>query len=332
MKRFLIVGDVHAKLSDLDECSRLVDFVCENAEKYKPDYTVFLGDQYHNHSIVRVEVMEFWKRAFARIPGRIIALVGNHDKGPGSNAHAMLAHTGVESLTVVDSPKVIDGFLFLPYMSNEDFVKACNEHKSSAVAFCHQTFNLSEYDSGFFAEDGVDITLCPQELFICGHIHTAQRIGAVGTDGVWRHATYIGSPRWMSLHDANQDKSIRLLDLCPTDGVTGEDIHLYTRSVCTPIVALSETPDSLQKMPEGAASVVVELRGPSAWISDRIIYWQAHGAKVRTIREDQKQPAVRESSGIAVALNEYVERYEPKSHLVSAEALRSLAKERLCQK
>lgn len=338
MKRFLVIGDVHAKLSDLDECSRLIDLVCEQAAEHKPDYVVFLGDQYHNHSIVRVEVMEFWKRAFSRLAlvpgcGHIVALVGNHDKGPGSDAHAMLAHTGMDSLTVVDRPTMIGGFLFLPHMQNEDFVEACSrsEFRSASVAFCHQTFNLSKYDSGFYAEDGVDITLCPQSLFVCGHIHTAQRIGTSGTDGKWRHAVYLGSPRWMSLHDANQNKSIRLLELSPTDGVQGDDILVPTSPACTPILALTETPDSLQQMPASPASVVVELRGPSAWISDRLIYWQGKGAKVRVIREDQKQAAVRESSGISAALSQYVDSYEPKSHLVSVEALRSLAKERLCR-
>lgn len=296
--KILLVGDVHAQIECLEDCSRLIDFVASTLEANHVKRVVFLGDQYHTHSIVRVEVMRFWQEAFARLSSKfeVVALVGNHDRSMVSDAHAMLAHK--DQITVVDEPTVIDNALYLPYMSNDDFVSACNRHKDVDVVFCHQTFDGSTYESGFFAPDGVSPDLIPQSIVYSGHIHTHQTVAG-------GKVRYPGSPRWATLNDANLEKIISIVD--PSDDTVEA---FYTKHVCTPIYHLTEIQDMLiDTLPRGV--VTIDLKGPSEWIQERVGFWRGR-AKLRTFPIDAKTVTVKESDGIGVAFGKFIESYCPK--------------------
>lgn len=317
--KLLLVGDVHAQLGSLPECGQLIDFIAQRAEELKPNYIVFLGDLYHTFAIVRVEVMDFWRKAFDRLSAyQVIALVGNHDQSGTGDSHAMVAHQ--DQIQVVSEPFTVGNLLLLPYYSDAgEFVRAANSFGTRPVVICHQTFQGANYDNGFFAKDGIDLNLLPQKVVISGHIHTESRVGKC-----W----YPGSPRWLTLGDArhNLNKAIWYVDI-DTDGGAVTHKKLETHEVCSPIRALAETPESLFAGEfEKNARYVVDLSGPQGWIEERLAFWQGK-ARVRTFPVEAVAATVRESDGIGVAFCKYAEAFSPKFGTPIA-TLKQMSKER----
>lgn len=197
----LIVGDVHATVGELDDCQALMDLIKDILIKEKIDYLVFLGDQTHNHAILNVHVMDFWNRNFKELSTLVvkdvIVLVGNHDL-PGNTGTTKVNSMSFFSndVIVVDDCASIDGMLFVGYKAkNEDFINICHEFKTDRVVFCHQVFDGSCFDNGFYAPNGIKISeLPPDQNYIVGHLHTPQ---------VFDRVHFVGSPRWRTLGDAN---------------------------------------------------------------------------------------------------------------------------------
>jgi len=185
--RALLVGDVHATPEELEDCQRLIDHVVAVARLRRVGAVVFMGDLYNTHNVMRVEVLAFWRRAFKTLNDAgldVYVLVGNHDyAGEGLQIHALMAHE--EQVTVVDRPMVLGhaGVLMLPYFSDRQaFVEACHveiqldgRRVEGGSVLCHQTFEGSKYENGFYAPDGVEPNLLPQKYVISGHIHTPRR-------------------------------------------------------------------------------------------------------------------------------------------------------------
>lgn len=302
--KLLLVGDVHAQLGSLPECGQLIDFIAQRAEELKPNYIVFLGDQYDGHSLVRVEVMDFWRKAFDRLSAyQVIALVGNHDRSGSGDSHAMVAHA--EQVTVVNEPLVLGTVLCLPYYSDaEEFVKAAKLHSAyTETVICHQTFQGANYDNGFYARDGIDLGTIPQLSVISGHIHTEQRIGKC-----W----YPGSPRWLTLSDARHNLNKAIWEVNITDDGAATHKKLETHEVCSPMRALSETPEStFSGELEKNARYIVDLSGPLGWIEERLDFWKDK-ARVRTFPESAPSASVKESDGVCVAFDRYLKSFCPK--------------------
>ncbi len=204
--KLLIVGDPHARADDIEDCENLLKGVFETAKARKPDFVLFLGDLFHNHSIVHLTVLNFWQKWFTKFKQEkidVIALKGNHDFGLSNpNHHALEPFKDLAM--IVDQPTEIGDLLFMPYFGpkrTEEFY----EHTKSRynVVFCHETFDGARYDNGFYAPDGMDQGKVNSTLIISGHIHTYGELGKV---------VYPGSPRWMTASDANQRKAIYLFD------------------------------------------------------------------------------------------------------------------------
>src|SRR5581483_10956618 len=121
--KYLFVGDPHATVEALPECRRLVEYIVQIAKQEKVYEIVLLGDLYHTHAVMRVEVMDFWRWAFEKMKEAcwvVTALVGNHDMpGNGTGAHSLLAHIDTEGISVVDSPCGGLGISYFPYMADQ---------------------------------------------------------------------------------------------------------------------------------------------------------------------------------------------------------------------
>ena len=65
--KVLRVGDPHITVRNLDEALKLLAFIFEMARKYKVDRIEFLGDLMHTHAVIRVEVLDFWAKAFKQL-------------------------------------------------------------------------------------------------------------------------------------------------------------------------------------------------------------------------------------------------------------------------
>jgi DNA repair exonuclease SbcCD nuclease subunit len=331
MADLLYVGDPHATISELPDLERLMALICQVARDKKPDGVVFLGDQYHHHGIVHLEVVDFWMRAIDQLKllTKVYLMVGNHDK-PGngrSDIHSMMIHAGdvTRRVHVIDKPRVfeeIPGTVFIPHMdSGKAFVEACKDFLTVPLVVCHQTFDGSRYENGFYAKDGIDPNLVPQEMILSGHIHAPQRFGKV-----W----YVGAPRWRTSADANTERHLWLMSqaqgsmLCKAKFDTGE--------VCRRIIDLEEVETGglvWENYDTKKDDVRLTLKGPEFWLKPYAKMRAEQGFKVRTICTDKSTaPRVRESEGITTALKKFVSAAKPKNN-TPIPVLEKLVAERL---
>lgn len=317
--KLLFVGDPHFEAHDLDDCRALADLIVQVA-KDNDAAVLFAGDQYHTHAVINAEVQYFWWETFHRLRNHeVYALVGNHDR-PGSSsskATAMIAH--VKQCRVVDEPLEVNGVLLMPYMADHnEFVRICEEDKQySKTVICHQTFSGSKYENGFYAEDGINPDLISQNI-ISGHIHTPQEFGKV-----W----YPGAPRWRIQTDANTERAIWLLEF--DKGVLINRTPFDTGKVCRKIHHLVDTQEApaTPPTPDPKDEYRVDLKGEAAWIKEREPLYKGW-AKIRVFKTDRAQIKVKESDGISVAFNKWVEAYKPVNQ-TPTETLKKLVQERV---
>lgn len=265
--KVLRIGDPHVTVSNLKDSERLIDFVIETAKKEKVDRVEFLGDLFHTHAVMRVEVVHFWRRAFDKISFEgfpILTLVGNHDQ-PGSKEkeQQMNALNIYQSgdVVVVNKPMVIDQIAYIPYTSNrEEFLKATYDlQKKGAekLLVAHQTFTGATYENGFFAEDGIDPELVAQESVVSGHIHKQQQIGK---------CDYPGTPKWDTMSDANEEKGIWLYTH-EKDGSVKNKKFFPTAKVVTPIYKITVNEGDDEPTLHKEARNYIEFVGKSVWIT-----------------------------------------------------------------
>jgi DNA repair exonuclease SbcCD nuclease subunit len=311
--RLLLVGDTHVTVDELEDAQKLLDGVLSVVQDRNVDKVVFLGDQHHNHAVVRVEVTDFWLRNLRRFTVPAILLVGNHDRpnDMSSTAHALQPYTYLENVTVVNEPTVIDECAYIPYIhSKEEFQKAAFDLSDKArFLICHQTFDGSKYENGFYAPDGADPAMIGSYTAVfAGHIHTYQTISSPLTT-----VHYVGSPRWRTVSDANVSK-----DLWIFDTKTGLTELIGTHAWCSPIgksaVSLETDLESLPFASDPNARQHLDAIAKSEQMEDLIqkIRQRFPRAKIRPLPIDKKTVAsVKESDGVFNALRRFVESSKP---------------------
>jgi len=319
--RFLFVGDPHARVSNLDEMQKLVDFLCTMTVRDRFDFIFLAGDLFNDHAVVRLEVAQFWRDSLKKLASsykQVIILVGNHDMAGskqmerGINSLDLVAE-GIQGVKLVGTPFASFGkgeVAFLPYYSNEEeFLSAAEmlyKEGGTRVLLCHQTFNGAMYDNGFYAPGGFDVDKVPQKHVISGHIHTAQEFGKV-----W----YPGTARWENRNDANQEKGV--WDVIVTDEGVQKTL-IPTKDVVTPIIELiikegEATPDLPQ-----FGKVYVELIGTSEWIKKTKEKYRGF-ASIKCTPKDTKLKLGSEARGLTLPV--YLDKYFDTT-LVSKEALK----------
>lgn len=269
--KILRVGDPHIRPSNIEEADRLMGFVKQVVIGGKVDRLEILGDLFHTHAVIRLEVLEFWNKwlqVFRDIVETVV-LVGNHDmtgdyNNTGSHALTVFKRLQNEKLRIIDAPTQIGIFGYVPYIHGEPAFENAVRHLASTgskVLVCHAEFSGSQYDNGFYAPHGFNPDTVPFDTIISGHIHKEQVIAGGKVD-------YPGTPKWDTASDANEQKGIWLYEHAADGKVVTRD-RISTAHVCTPIVSfvwLEGQPEPV--IPEGA-KVSVELVGTSTWIAKK---------------------------------------------------------------
>lgn len=272
MTKILRVGDPHVMVSNLKESQALIDYVIELAKKEGCETIEFLGDLFHTHAVMRVEVVDFWLKNFQKIEMEQLecrVLVGNHDQ-PGSkekeqimNALNIFDSFGDEDSlrTIINEPMIIDNIAYIPYMSDKSaFLKASAElydKGATKLLVAHQTFTGAKYDNGFFAEDGIEPDLVSQDNIVSGHIHKAQQIGK---------CEYPGTAKWDTMSDANQNKGLTVFTH-NKDGSIADRKFFSTADIVTPIYKIQFVEGDEEPVLSESARNYVELVGKTAWIT-----------------------------------------------------------------
>lgn len=270
MTKILRVGDPHVQISNLKDSRALIDFVIKTASENDVDSIEFLGDMFHTHAVIRLEVIDFWQKALKDLSmtgKKIICLVGNHDQ-PGSKEkeHEMSALNSLKNISnnvIIVDKSWIDpdtNIGYVPYHSNEHHFlgeAAVLYNQRTRLLIAHQTFTGAQYENGFFSEEGIDPAKLLQDQIISGHIHKSQQVGK---------CFYPGTPKWDTMADANQSKGIWIFKH-HFDGTFISKEFISTKKVVTPITSYEvKEGEELPILNPDARNYVV-LEGKTAWIN-----------------------------------------------------------------
>ncbi len=312
--KVLYVGDPHAELSSLLEMQRLIDMITSIAQNNGVDRIVLLGDQYHNHSLIHLQVMEFWQKALKQLSysaKNVIALVGNHDKAgyANSNANSMMLHdignvAIVDDFTVEENPFTSIGYMGYKHSAKEFIEQSKKIEGLVKTLVCHQTFFGSRYENGFYApaKDSIDPSLLPYNKIISGHIHTAQEFGKV-----W----YPGSPRWRIATDANIEKYIYLVEH-NYDGSMASRQEFSTKGPCRPMYELddNETAPLILQQKHKDAQVIINVCGSVEFVKSRKAEHERAGHKVRGFPIKNYITNIKESDGVQNSFIKFAQTYK----------------------
>ena len=268
----LYIGDPHIKPSNMKEARQLFTFIKEIILELKPDRVVLLGDLFHTHAVLRLEVLEFWDQWLNELSQicELVVLVGNHDMTGdyNSDSHALSVFKRLESknLTIVDKPTLRGVHGYLPYIHDKErFIAMANGLASSAakILVCHQSFSTSKFESGTYDPEGIDPSPINFDTIISGHIHANQECLADG-----KQIIHPGTAWWMTESDANQEKGIWLYEHDDSTGAIITKRMIGTKHVVTKIVSIKWEEGKPLPAIEADVKTTIELIGSAAWVAN----------------------------------------------------------------
>lgn len=300
--KILRIGDPHIKPSNLEEAEKLMHFINDKIRELQPDRVEILGDLFHTHSIVRLEVMEFWQGWIDVLLSHehidIYVLAGNHDRATTDemaySALSVFQLIKKKNLKIVELPRVDGIYAYVPhYHDTKKFIEVSNEcaKRGAKVLVCHQTFDGSHYENGFYAPDGIDFTKLNFPLIISGHIHTRQVLNNIVTS---QTVIYPGTPKWDTEADANQDKGVWYYEHDDITGAITKEELIRTAGVVTSLVSIVWKEGEPQLAIPSGCEVTVELIGSSAWIEKEKENLKGH-VKIKTKITDRAKKAERQA-------------------------------------
>ncbi len=278
----------------MEESERLLEFVLSKSLELKIDRLEILGDLADTHSILRLEVLEFWQKWFNILYENKIetfVLRGNHDVGGSyENEYTWLeAFKHLNSyINIITEPTVSQGFGYLPYIhNNQEFIEEANHliNQGANVLVSHTSYEGASYDNGCPITGAVSADLIDSRFLhmISGHIHTEFEMGRV-----W----YPGTARWLTKSCSNKRKGIWLCTHDDTGLITSKEF-ISTEFVCTPIVSLvwnegEPKPDIMK-----GTTTNIELVGSSDWVTEQ--KKELKGVSISSKITDIKKSKIRKS-------------------------------------
>lgn len=254
--KILRVGDPHVRPSNLEESERLMGFILGLALDEKVDRLEILGDLFHTHAILRLEVIDFWMKwldTFSKSVPEVVVLVGNHDQSGDhkANQHALNVFSKIpwNNVFIIDTIGKMGVIGYMAFVhSKDEFVKRADQLHAMGckVLVCHATFDGSKYESGIYAPDGMP--MLPHFIHvISGHIHSLQEFFNV---------IYPGTARWDSISDANHAKGIWIYEHDDDGRINKRDFYT-TERVCSPIFSYTwNEGEEAPTIPPGSRSSV----------------------------------------------------------------------------
>lgn len=318
MSKYIVIGDMHVTVNSLNDAKKLMSFVVSTAKEKKIENIIFLGDLFHTHGVIRVEVQNFWKESFEHLTSlgiNTIALIGNHDMILGESKYAGLTSLDVfqqndldSKLSIIKEPTSINSMGFISYIHDKDeFIQEAHrlyELGAKDILFAHQNFTIDLFG------DKIDRDSIPQKTIISGHVHDR----STATDDTF----YTDTPMWLTADDANKEKGIWIITT--QNGTLINKEMLSTRDVVTPINKFKILEgEELPIFPENAKNYV-ELIGKTAWINEIRKQLRQLNVNVSTKPTDSKIKIDRKESinDIKVFMDKY---FKPMDGVSSQEIL-----------
>ena len=293
MYKYLIIGDPHNVPSEKLEVESLIHYACEVARENSVQTIIITGDLHDTHSLVNLEVVWSYYDAFNDNPDiKFVIYPGNHDIVLRDRTkHTLLPYKALTNVRVVESLAHFEDFDIIPYCSEKELLEMVQNAKSSTL-LCHHTFQGAKYENGFYDPEGIDLSKMPYEKIISGHIHLSQTVG---------QCFYVGAPRWMSISDANENKSVWLWD------GQADFKAIDTSSVCKKMIRLSvdEKTNLEDIVIKSNTSLILDIVGTPLFVESMSEKFKGKARVIPNIVSN-KDFVVKESVGIENALKHYV--------------------------
>jgi DNA repair exonuclease SbcCD nuclease subunit len=202
--KILFIGDPHLRINNFEQSTKFLKWVDSEVDKHRPDVVCNLGDTFHNHAILRSELL---KEFSDHVNNCLINcreywyVLGNHDQfKPKDSKYHALQIFNIPNFRLFDKVENLDShnITVVPYVQRfEDFPT-----NTLPIVLTHNTFIGADY--GFKREDcGVNADKVGADIIISGHIHKRQQFGKV---------IYPGTPFAHSASDVGQTKGLLLFD------------------------------------------------------------------------------------------------------------------------
>lgn len=211
----LIVGDLHLQISKFTEAQKCLDEILSLVDEHKPNELVILGDVFHNHAILRSELLSTFQSFLTQIKTRKVftkILVGNHDQYKPTDAKYTSLDTFKhfsQYVQIIDKPTILGNTTYFPFLNKDQLHLLKDPALANDIFFLHQSINSFSYGHTD-VQNEIDRDQIKASIIISGHIHKAQH-----RDNV----LYVGTPYASSADDIDEVKGYWLLntdDLKPT--------------------------------------------------------------------------------------------------------------------
>jgi len=140
--KILFIGDPHLRINDFDQSIRLLRWIESTIRDLKPDLVCNLGDTFHNHAVLRSELIKEFADHIVNVTetAPYWYVLGNHDqyKPKDSKYHALQSFINFKNFTVFDSITHLEdlGITIVPYVQNFDDFPL----ETQRICITHNTF------------------------------------------------------------------------------------------------------------------------------------------------------------------------------------------------
>lgn len=198
-RKILFIGDPHLSINNFQQSIDLLRWIEDVARQHKPDIVCNLGDTFHNHAVLRSEIMKEFSNHVKNIDAPYWYVLGNHDQyKPKDSKYHALQSFNISNLKVFDSVENIDDITIVPYVQDTSLFPI----NTNRICITHNTFTGADY--GFkFENFGIDSDKVSADIIISGHIHKQQTFGKV---------IYTGTPIAHNASDVDEVKSLLLFE------------------------------------------------------------------------------------------------------------------------
>lgn len=189
-------------MSNFEQSIAFLRWTEEQVKIHKPDVVCNLGDTFHDHAVLRSELLKEFQDHVKTIAVSTPYwyILGNHDQfRPKDSKYHALQTFNIPNFRLFDKVEEVgDDITVVPYVQRfEDFPL-----QTKSICITHNTFIGADY--GFKREDcGIDAGKINADIIISGHIHKRQSFGRV---------TYPGTPYAHSASDVDQTKGLLLFE------------------------------------------------------------------------------------------------------------------------
>lgn len=206
----LLFSDLHLSPTTLSTCMKVLRHV--HAEALRLNTTIgFLGDFFdrvYNEGTLPVDILNGLMRFFSEewcVP--MIMIPGNHDYFDASETEHGLSPFQYAStyIRILDEPTMIGTQLWVPWRRDtEELKRILDTHSSCTVIFGHFDIVGFKLNASRVSTEGLAPSIFPEGVPVyTGHYHTPQVHGNI---------RYLGSPYQLSLSEAEDEKSLLVLD------------------------------------------------------------------------------------------------------------------------